>query len=131
MALINGVICIGLIITAPLIISILWGKEYMDALVPFRILAVNYFFLGTFRITCGNVLAMLRKINVNFIISVVSGISNVVLDVILIKFYGSVGATIATLLVVILSGGIAFPYLIFYVNRGVVKQEDGYEQMDS
>lgn len=112
LALLNGVICFGLYIFSPFIIEILWGNEYLDALVPFRILIVNYFFLGTFRIPCGNVLAMLRKVDVNFYISIISSISNIILDVILIGAYGANGAAIATLTVVLISGGLSFGYLI-------------------
>lgn len=112
----NGIICGCLFVFAPLVIKILWGAEYMDAIIPSRILAVNFFFMGTFRIPCGNILAMLRKINVNFIISVISSASNIFLDIIFIKLFGAVGAAIATLLVVIISSCISFPYLVFYMN---------------
>ncbi|SDL43894.1 Membrane protein involved in the export of O-antigen and teichoic acid [Clostridium cochlearium] len=117
--ILNGLISTILFIIAPLIISILWGKEYLDSVTPFRILSINYFVLATFRIPCGNILAMLRKVSVNFIVSIISGIVNIILDIILIKMYGSNGAAIATLLVVIISSGIAFPYLIHYLNKNI------------
>jgi O-antigen/teichoic acid export membrane protein len=117
--IINGLISIILFISAPFIISILWGKEYIDSVIPFRILAINYFVLATFRIPCGNILAMLRKVNVNFIVSIISGVANIVLDIFLIKMYGSNGAAIATLLVVIISSTLAFPYLIGYLNKKI------------
>lgn len=126
----NGTICVGLYILSPYVIKILWGNEYMDALVPFRILIINFFFLGTFRIPCGNILAMLRKINVNFIISVVSSVSNIILDIILIKLWGAEGAAIATLLVVIISVTIAFPYLVIYINSGIKTQEEIHDRVD-
>lgn len=117
--ILNGLISTILFIIAPFIISILWGKEYLDSVIPFRILSINYFILATFRVPCGNILAMLRKVNVNFIVSIISGIANIILDIILIKMYGSNGAAIATLLVVIISSGIAFPYLIHYLNKNI------------
>ncbi len=124
LAVINAIISISLFVSAPYIISILWGKEYADSVIPFRILSINYFILATFRIPCGNILAMLRKVNVNFIISIVSGISNIILDIILIKRFGSNGAAIATLFVVIVSSLMAFPYLVQYLNKNIMALKD-------
>lgn len=123
LAFLNGIICVGLFVFAPITIKILWGSEYIDAITPLRILIVNFFFLGTFRIPCGNILAMLRKLNVNFIINIISSISNIFLDIILIKLYGATGAAIATLLVVIISSCISLIYLIYYINLNYNKLE--------
>lgn len=112
----NFIISISLYITAPLIINILWGNKYSDALPVLRILAINYFISGTFRIPCGNILGMLRKVNINLFISIISGICNILLDIILISYYGSIGAAIATVLVVLISSIISFTYLIFYLQ---------------
>lgn len=127
LAIINGIICTVLFVFAPYIIRILWGMEYMDSIIPFRILAFNYFFLGTFRIPCGNILAMLRKVNVNFYISIISSVANIVLDIVLIKKYGAIGAALATLLVVLISSGIAFPYLLHYIYLKSKKGRRVYE----
>ena len=113
LALINGVICLLLYIFSPLIIKILWGSEYMDSLVPLRILSINFFFLGTFKIPVGNILAILRKVKINLITSVISGIANIILDIIFIQYFGSLGAALATLLVVFINISISLPYLCF------------------
>lgn len=107
----NLIVTIILFIGAPLIISILYGSDYSDSILPFRILAINYFFSATFRIPCGNILAMMRKIKVNLIINLVCGVSNIILDIILIKLLGSVGAALATLGVVMISSIIGLIYL--------------------
>ena len=123
LAVVNGVISLVGIILAPFIVKLLWGDTYSDAILPFRILMFNYFVSGTLRIPCGNILAMLRKVNVNLIVSIVSGICNIIFDIILIKLWGSVGAAIATLLVVFVSSFISLPYLIFYVNKAIKKEK--------
>lgn len=116
LGILNFIISVSLFIAAPLIINILWGNKYIDALPVLRILAINYFISGTFRIPCGNILGMLRKVNINLIISIVSGICNIFLDIILISNFGSIGAAIATVMVVIISSMISFIYLIYHLR---------------
>lgn len=106
-----------LVIFAPYIITLLWGSEYLDSTVCFRIICVNYFFLATFRFPCTNILACLKKVNFNLILSVVSSCFNIILNYILIKNYSSYGAAIATLSTVIFISSISVPYLIYSVRR--------------
>ena len=72
---------------------------------------------ATLRIPAGNILSMIRKVKVNLYISIISGIANIILDIVLIKLWGSVGAAIATILVVIISSVIAVNYLIIYLYK--------------
>lgn len=122
--IVNALISLFLIIFAPYIITLLWGQEYLDAVVPFRILSFSYFVSASFRIPCGNILAMLRKVKVNLVVSIVSGISNIVLDMVLIQYMGSNGAAIATLSVVVISSGIAFPYLLHFINSNIIRSKN-------
>jgi Na+-driven multidrug efflux pump len=55
-------------------------------------------------------------VKVNFYNSIVSGSANVVLDIILIKRYGSNGAAIATVLIFIISSIISNIYLRKYLK---------------
>ncbi|MEF9941971.1 MAG: oligosaccharide flippase family protein [Lachnospiraceae bacterium] len=114
---INCILSLVLFFGAPLIIELLWGADYMDALVPFRILSINYFITGTFRILSGNILAMLKKVKVNLYVSLFAGVSNIILDIVLIKRYGSNGAAIATMGVVIISSLISGVALIYNINK--------------
>jgi len=123
LACVNALISIILYFGAPLIIRILWGENYMDSVRPFQILSISYFFLATFRVPAGNILAMLRKVKINLIVSIISGIANVVFCIVFIRAWGSNGAALATLFVVILSSLIAFPYLIHYIKKNI-KLED-------
>lgn len=116
LAAVNGAISLGLIILAPWIIKLLWGAEYMDSLASFRILAFNYFLSGTFRIPAGNILAMLKNVKVNLIVSVLAGTANIFLDIFLIQRMGSEGAALATVLVVMISVVISMPALLYKVK---------------
>lgn len=115
---VNVFISLGLFIGAPLIMKV-FGNEYQDSVLIFRILAINYFFLSSFRIPCGNILSMMRKINVNLMINIISGVANIALNIVLIRLYGGVGAAIATFAVVLISSIIGYFYLITFLNKRI------------
>lgn len=106
-----------LFVFAPLIIRVIFGTNYMDSLIPFRILAVGYFIAGSFRIPAGNVIASIRKIKINLYNGIISGILNIVLDIILIYKFGAVGAAIATTGILFISSMISNVYLFNYFRR--------------
>ncbi len=110
--LMNAIISCALFVLAPYVITILWGKEYLDSVPCFRLLSINYFVLGTFRMPCTNVLAVLHKVNFNLILGIVSGILDVVLDYILIINFGAIGAAIATISTVLFVSCFSVPYLL-------------------
>lgn len=103
LGLVNGAISLTMVCFAPLIIRLLFGEAYLDAVPVFRILSVNYFFSGTFRIVSGTLLASQRKLRFNLFVSILSGLVNIVADVVLIRCWGSAGAALATLLVVLMT----------------------------
>ncbi|MCS7459889.1 oligosaccharide flippase family protein [Paenibacillus doosanensis] len=115
--LLNGVISLILIVFAPQIIQIMFGSDYSDSVTAFRILSIGYFIAGTFRIPAGNVLASIKKIRINFVLTLISGVTNVILNIILIPHFSSLGAAVATVSVFILSSIIANGYLFFYFKR--------------
>ena len=98
---------------APLIIRILFGEQYLDAVPIFRLLAVNYFFSGTFRILSGNLLVTQRKLKFNLFVAIVSSLTNAVADYFFIQWWGSMGAALATVLVVLVSSVLSTTYLIY------------------
>ena len=116
-AIMNFVIARLLFILAPWIIKLLWGAKYIDAVTVFRILSVNYFVSSTFRVNVSNLLASLRKVKLNFYINIVAGISNVVLDAVLIKQIGIEGAAWATLTVVVITTVMLIPALIHSIRN--------------
>lgn len=117
----NFIIATVLFLEAPLIIQLFFGAQYLDAVPVFRILSLNYFISGTFRIISGNLLVTQRKLTFNLFVAVVSSIANVIADYLFIQWWGSLGAAMATVLVVVISSILSTGYLvhIFYRNRKV------------
>lgn len=113
MGSINLFISLVLVIFAPMIVKLAFGSQYSDAVIPFRILSISYFFSGTFRVIAGNLLVTQRKLGFNFIVAFSSGLLNIVADVILIMNMGSSGAAIATLIVVIFTSVLNVTYLFY------------------
>jgi O-antigen/teichoic acid export membrane protein len=114
--LLNCFICLGLYIFASDIIIIFFGDSYIDSITIFKVLVVGYFIAGTFRIPNGNLIASIGKVKLNLFVAIVSSIFNVILDIILIPKYGSLGAAIATVSVFIVSSLITEAYLIKTFN---------------
>jgi O-antigen/teichoic acid export membrane protein len=110
--LMNLIISVVLFLLAPFIISLLWGTEYLDSVPCFRILSVNYFIMATFRMPCTNILAVLHKVNFNLGLGIASGVLDVILDYVLIKNFGAVGAAVATISTVVFISAFSVPYLI-------------------
>lgn len=115
LAAINLVITVGCIVFAKLIFTIMFPK-YMGSIPIFRILMVGYFISATFRIPYGNILASVGNVKANLINSIFSGICNIVLDIVLITKYGSIGAAYATLTVFIISSIIHYIFVRKYLK---------------
>ena len=120
-------ICIAVaiifIVFAPLIMTKLYGEEYIAAVLPFRILMVSAVFSSVFRIIAGNVLAMLGRVKENFYMGCIECVLNVVFDYILIKYYGGVGAAVATLLITVISSIMCNVYLYYYLRKNQKRAE--------
>ena len=117
MAGISFAISAVLIVLAPYVVTILWGKQYVDAVPCFRILTLSFFFLSTFRLTSTNILLSLGKAGYTLMISIVSGVINIILAVLMTVRYGSIGAAYATLIVTIIASVLSFPYVIYVINH--------------
>ena len=99
-AVVNGVVYLGLAVCAPLIIWIIYGEKYMNVIPLFQILSLNYLAYCV-RNLMGNTIAAIKKVKVNLIFAIISGVLNICLNMLLIPWLGSVGAAVATLLVTI------------------------------
>ena len=117
MGILNAIISATLVIFGELIIKIFFGAQYLDALPIFRILAINYFFSGTFRVLAGNLLITQRKLKFNLFVGILTGSINVVADVFFIQWWGSMGAACATVLVVLVSSILSVSYLFYTLNK--------------
>ena len=86
---------------APLAIKIVYGEKYMSAVPIMRVLMLNFFATASLRKLLGNIIAVLKRVEINLINSILSGIINIVLNIVLIKWIGVIGAAISTLTVTV------------------------------
>ena len=114
---VNTVIAVMVFSFAPIIVKILWGERYLDAVQVLRILVVNFVITGTFNKVYGNLMVAIKKVNINLIKTVIFSCLNVVLDIIFIKLYGSTGAAIATLIVSCGSSLFSFIYYEYWLSK--------------
>lgn len=108
----NLLVCGVLVCFAPWIIRLIFGSEYMDVVPIFRLLSANFFISGTFRILSGNLLVTQRKLKFNLFVAIISGIVNVIADFLFIRWWGPMGAALATVTVVLLTSILNTVYLI-------------------
>lgn len=115
----NVVFVTVLYIWADFFIRNIFGDNYTEAVVCFRILLINYFITASFKIIIGNIMVMLRRLKFNLFESVVSGALNVVADYYLIREYGIEGAAYATILVTIISSFMSLSYLFYIYKKSI------------
>lgn len=108
----NLFVSAAMFLLAEPIITVFFGRQYIDAVLPSRILSVSYFFSATFRAIAGNLLITQRKLKFNLFVSVFASALNTVLNVFLILKWQSMGAALATLITVAVSGMISTVYLL-------------------
>ncbi len=104
-------------VSAPTLIEIVFGEQYLDSVLPFRILLISFVISGPFRVITGNIIAMLGRVKANFYIGLISCLLNVVVDYLFIKAWGSVGAAIATTLIMLFAAVVSNLYLYFVYGR--------------
>ena len=102
----------------------MFGAQYLDAVPVFRILSLNYFISGTFRILSGNLLVTQRKLKFNLFVAVVSSAVNIIANFLFIQWWGAIGAAIATVLVVVISSILSTTYLIITFKRNCHTEEE-------
>lgn len=113
----NLLITAGLILISPFLIPLIFGSQYSDTVTCFCILMIGYFFSATFRIPSANIIYTQRKVRVNIIITIFSGIVHCILDILFILSLGPIGAAIATTLVHIISSCLSFGYMAYFLHR--------------
>ena len=102
---------------APQIIVLFFGQQYLASVLPFRILLISFVISGSFRVITGNVIAMLGRVRVNFYIGLVTCLLNIIVDFIFIKAWGSIGAAIATTLIMVFASILSNIYLYLIYGR--------------
>lgn len=110
-------ISLALFVLAPFIIEVLFGAEYLDAVPCFRVLSISFAVSAVFRTLPGNVLVTQRKLKFNLFTASFSSIVNIILNVIFIEKWHSIGAAYATLITVIITGIMDTGYLVYVLNK--------------
>lgn len=109
--LLNLVITIIGCILTPLIIKIIYGNMYSDAIMLSTILWWSFFLNAGFRMLPMNILPALGYVKFNVIVAAVSAIILFVFDWITLKTIGIYGAVVSRLIVNFVSGLIYWGYL--------------------
>lgn len=114
-----GLFSLALILVSRFIINTLYTPEYSEAVLPFIILMIGFFFSATFKIPTNNILFAMRKMRVKLIITISSGILNIILNVSFINYFGITGAAITTTLINVFSSFLG----VWYTNRILKKMQ--------
>ena len=114
-----GLFSLALIVGSKLIIDILYTPEYSEAVLPFIVLIIGFFFSATFKIPTNNILFAMRKMRVKLVITISSGILNIILNVSFINHFGIIGAAITTTIINIFSSALG----VWYTNRTLKKMK--------
>lgn len=100
------------VIFSPLILELLYGTKYTNAVPIFRILMFNFYISSTMRRVMGNFIVIIKHVHINFIHSIIAGCLNIILDMMLIKEMGSIGAAIATTICTVFMSGLEVNYVL-------------------
>ena len=115
-AVVNGVVCLGIAVFAPVLIWIVYGEKYMNVIGLMQILNLNYLAYCV-RNLMGNAIAAIKKVKMNLLFAVISGVLNIVLNMLLIPWLGASGAAIATLIVTITVATMDCTYVLHYFRK--------------
>lgn len=118
--IINGIVGAVLFFGSGIIIKTIYGERYLSAVGIMQLLSVNFIVTASFHRLFGNVIAALKKVHINLILSIVSGVVNIGLDILLVINRGSQGAAIATLIVSCLTTVLEVLFIIHYIKKDML-----------
>ncbi|MCM3029811.1 oligosaccharide flippase family protein [Niallia sp. MER 6] len=110
-------------IFAPLIFKIMFGSEYVEGIMYFRILMIGFLIDSTLRVPAGNILAMMQKVKQLIFINAFCGVINLVLDIILIEKYSALGAAYTNVIVIGISSMFYTGYLLTTLKKNATTKE--------
>lgn len=111
------VLATSLYFLSDLIITVLFGQEYIEASSIFQILILGMVGAFILRIPFGNLLAAVGKSNWNAVVAFTILVLNGVLNYYAINAWGIVGAAIVTSALLWISGIISFLLFVKYIKR--------------
>ena len=109
-----------MIIGADIIVPLVFGEQYIDAIPAFRILCLNYILHSTLRTIPGQLLVTQKKLKFNTFVGVSSGLLGTLFNILLVPSYSSTGSALATLLVTCIFAVIT-PIYLYNVYRKKLK----------
>ena len=115
-AVVNGVVFLGIALCAPVLIWIVYGEKYMNVIGLMQILNVNYL-ASCVRSLMGNAIAAVKKVKMNLLFAAMSGVLNIILNMLLIPWLGASGAAIATLIVTLTVAAMDCTYVLRYFRK--------------
>lgn len=110
------------ILGASIIIPLIFGKEYIDAIPMFTVLLIGFVFYGGLQCPAMNVLYTQRKVKSILVLTIVGAILNTVFNVSLINKVGAIGAAWGTTSVHTIIGIIANIYLHYVLRKDHSKE---------
>lgn len=102
-----------LAVFAPIFIRIVLGQQYLDCVVIFQLLILNYFVSASFMKISGNILVTQRGLGYNCVIGITAGLTNIIGNYFLIRRYGAVGAAWATVCSSIVGSILSVIFLLY------------------
>lgn len=111
------------ILATPLIIWMLYGTQYMDAVGISRVLWIMRATNSAYRVVPVTLLPALGDTKFNFIASPVICLVHFVIDYIMIKKLGLIGVSYAAIVVNLLTGTVAWIYLWMYCKKKAFREE--------
>ena len=114
--MVNGIVFLGIAICAPVLIWVVYGEKYMNVIGLMQILNVNYL-ASCVRNLMGNTIAAIKKVKMNLLFAVVSGVLNICLNILLIPWLGAAGAAIATVIVTLSVAAMDCTYVLRYFRK--------------
>ena len=113
---INGIVGVVLYFGSSIFIKTIYGDKYLSAVGIMKLLSINFIFSAGFRKLFGNTIAALKRTHINLILSIISGVINIILDVVFVLHYGSQGAAVATLFISCFISALEFLYILKYLR---------------
>jgi len=112
----NGAIFLLMFLGAPLLIKVGFGDKYMTVVPVFQVLSINYL-IHAVQMLYSHVLAVVKRLKANLLLSLFSGAFNIVLNLLLIPWLGSMGVAVATVITTCLITLLYFVYLKRFYNE--------------
>ena len=112
--LVVGAICAVFALFARPLISVMYGKEYLNTVGVMQVLLIAAFINSGIRYTTANLLAAMGQIKYNLIVSGVGIVIQVILDYILIPKMGCMGVAVSNCIVYSIMG---FSLMVIFIKK--------------